>query len=185
MKKVLLVSALVLVIATSMVSGTLAVYTLTIPTVASGSVMAKNFVLTGEGKQGFEQDILIAPNDDPKEFIFSVSNNDAVTSTTAEVAMDLSISINLDNSSATKTAIAPLKVAVYKDNVEIIPTSGTINAAGIGTLKFSDELTNIAPGGETKIYTVKITWPGTDNDTAFAGHSHGTALTVSVTGTQK
>jgi len=179
MKKVLLVSALVLVIATSMVSGTLAVYTLTIPTVASGSVMAKNFILTGKGESDFKTNVLIAPKETVK-MNFTVANSDGTT--TAEVPMDLAISIKL-GPDGVKPVITPLTVVVKKGGT-VVATSGSI-VNGVGTLTVADELTNIAAGGESKTYTVEITWPDTASDTTFAGNTHGTALTVSVTGTQK
>lgn len=188
MKKILLVSALVLVIATSMVSGTLAVYTHKIDINGAGSVMAKNFILKGEDFQSFDMDVPIAPNEHP-EFTFTVSNFDATTTpqTTSEVAMNLLISIDLAGSGI-KTAIPPLEVVVSDENGPLTPAGGSINPLGTGTLTFSDDLTNTTDG-ETKEYTVKITWKdsGDDNeiDYGYASHDFGTALTVSVTGTQQ
>jgi len=192
MKKILLVSALVLVIATSMVSGTLAVYTKTIGIVASGSVTAKNFIMKGKDTTDYEKkDLYIAPGD-ISTFTFTVSNSDTATNpaTIAEVSMNLDISINLAAGSDMTGAIVPLTVVVTRDNSAFPSTSGEINVAtGTGTLKYSDTLTTIAAPGQTNTYIVTITWPknasNESDDTKYASHKYGTALTVSVTGTQQ
>jgi len=187
MKKVLLVSALVLVIATSMVSGTLADYHVTLPTITD-SVMAKNFVLTGmDTTVGDKLDVHIAPGE-TQTFTFTVSNFDS--SGVAEVSMDLSIDIGLAKSTSTNVngAIVPLVVTCVNDadSTALLHKSGEINPTlGTGTLKYSDTLTNIGTKGQTNTYTVTITWPSTASDTNYAGHSFGSALTVLVTGTQQ
>lgn len=181
MKKVLLVSALVLVIATSMVSGTLAVYNHTITTVANGEVTAKNFILIGEDTTGSPIDNLYIAPGETSTFTFTVSNFEVLSSgesIISEVPMNLSIDIGLAASSGKiGGAIVPLTVDVFNE------LGNPLTA--IDATSFSDELIDL-DSGETRAYTVEITWPDDgDDDSNYAGHDYGTALTVKVTGTQK
>ena len=177
MKKVLLVSALVLTIITSMVSGTLAIYNVNLGTVASGSVIAKEFKLTAQGEADFTTNVLIAPTE-TVTMTFTVSNIDGAI--VAEVPMDLDISVGFAAASG-KSIIVPLTAEVKESGVVV--STGTLTN-GAGTLSIVDELTDITVG-ETKTYTVEITWPDTANDMDYAGSGFGTALTVTVAGTQQ
>lgn len=176
MKKLLLMSALVLTIVASMVSGTLAAYTVTLNPIASGSAMAKNFKLTGEGEDNFTTDVLIAPSE-TIYMDFTVSNNDG--SITSEVPMDLSISVTFAAATG-KSIIVPLTAKVTTiDNATTLSTGSLTNGAGV--LSVTDAFGTTAA---TNTYRVAITWPSAAGDIAYAGHSFGTAVTVSVTGTQ-
>jgi len=61
MKKVLTLVALVLILSTSVIAGTLAMYTTTIDNIAEGSVVAKEFILLKDGTDTFTKDLKIAP----------------------------------------------------------------------------------------------------------------------------
>jgi DNA modification methylase len=52
------------------------------------------------------------------------------------------------------------------------------------TYTFADEF-ELKDEGQEKTYTVAINWPDGENDIDYAGADFGTALAVSVTGTQK
>ena len=180
MKKVLLVSALVMMIVTSMVSGTLAVYTTSIPTIASGIIAAKNFVLVEEGTDTFTANVNLAPTE-KKDITFAV--NSAKGSNISEVGMHVDITVSL---TAAGRAIAPLTIVVYKGTDTtaagtIIPTSGLLTD-GVGDLKFSFDFA--AMNTAANQYTVVVTWPDGPNDYAYAGHTCATLLKISATGTQ-
>lgn len=176
MKKTLVVFSLVLFIAVSVIAGTLAMYTTTIDEVASGSVVAKEFVLMGNETQGFTENVKIAPTE-TKTWKFNVKNfNDNVVS---ETAMDLDFTVGIAASTG-KTAIAPLVVTVKNEAGNVVATK-----TGTGTVTFEDEFT-LDTVGQTHEYTVEITWPSNNEiDIDYAGASYGSAVSISVTGTQK
>jgi hypothetical protein len=175
MKKVLIIVALVLILSASVIAGTLAMYTTTIDDMATGSVVAKEFVLTEGGTNTFSTDVKIAPSESV-EWQFSVRNYDG--SVISETAMDLDFDIEVA-ATTDKSMIEPLVVTVTD--------GGSIDESltDSGTLEFSDEFT-LSDVGQEKTYTVTVTWPsdGTE-DASFAGDDFGTTVTVSVTGTQK
>lgn len=181
MKKMLLISSLVLVIVTSMVSGTLALYNVSIPTVASGSVVAKEFVLLEDGTDTFTSNVKIAPTE-KKEMTFAVKNNNG--SVTSEVGMHVNVALSLAADSG-KAAIVPLTVKVYEgpnSSGTLVSTTGSLTG-GVGTLSYTFDFA--ANTAKTNQYTVVVEWPSNDAvDTAYAGAAHGTALNVAVTGTQ-
>lgn len=178
MKRTLLVAALVLAISTSIIAGTMAMYTITIDDLAQGSVVAKEFVLEPGQTNTFAEDVEIAPGE-RVEWEFSVKNYEG--SIVSETAMDLDIAVDIDNA-AGKDAIAPLEITITdEDENEVGRETGT------GTITFSDEF-DIDEEGQEKTYTVSIEWPweteGVD-DIKYAGADFGTSITVSVTGTQQ
>ena len=188
MKKVLLVSALVLTIVTSMVSGTLAVYNIKLATVAEGPVVAANFVLTGAGDTSFSTKLLIAPSETVSK-VFTVSNMNADGSIISEVSMDLVITVKFVAADG-KDIIVPLTAVLKNLDGTIISSDTTKGGTGIsltngaGTLGIADVLTNM--DGETKTYIVDITWPddaGLIDPALYA--DHGTKLIVTVDGTQQ
>lgn len=203
MKKVLLVSALVMTIVTSMVSGSLAIYNVTLEPTISGPVNAAEFKLTVGEEENFTTGVSIAPSEF-KDIKFSVSNKEGAI--VSEVAMGIKITVELAALANPDDAeyigvITPLTAEILdehgdplKDNDgNFITISGGIDS-GVGTFSFADELTDITAEGDTKIYTVRITWTADENktevqnneyDTTFAGHLHGTELKVTVEGTQK
>ena len=174
MKKTLVLSALVLVIALSMVSGTLAVYTRTLAPY-DGNVVAKEFILFSEGTVNFDADVLIAP-DETVELVFTVANTDGIL--TSEVPMDLDISVDFAATTG-KSIIEPLTATVLK-GATVVSTGSLTD--GAGTLTITDALG--APAAETLTFTIVIEWPSTADDTDYAGADFGTTATVTVTGTQ-
>ncbi|NLI94082.1 MAG: hypothetical protein GX434_18355 [Peptococcaceae bacterium] len=176
MKKILVLIALVLILSTSVIAGTLAMYTTKIDNLAEGSAIAKEFILLKGGTDTFTKNVKIAPGE-TVNWQFSVKNyNGTVVS---ETAMDLNCSINVTATDG-KSAIAPLVVTV-KNSAGT--TVGTVTTSG--QIQFADEFALNASGQE-KTYTVSVNWPGNGtNDASYAGANYGTDVKVSVTGTQK
>lgn len=177
MKKVLLGMALVLAIAISVISGTMALYTTTIDEVADGSVVAKEFVLLENGSDTFKQDVAIAPGE-AVNWTFSVKNYDG--SVITETAMDLSFKLTISAADEME-AIQPLVITVKDEKGKTVGTQ-----TGTGTISFADDF-DLQATGQTHTYTVSIQWPSSDSDSNYtsANGDFGTAISVSVTGTQK
>ncbi|MGC7871334.1 hypothetical protein ACPUYX_07345 [Desulfosporosinus sp. SYSU MS00001] len=176
MKKVLIIIALVLVLSTSVVAGTLAMYTTTIDNVAEGSVVAKEFTLIKGGTDTFTKDVKIAPSE-TTSWQFSVKNYDG--DVISETAMGLNFAVDVE-AEAGKSVIAPLVVTVKNSNGD---TVGTVNSSG--RIVFNDAFA-LSPTGQEKTYTVSVNWPGDNNsDINYAGANYGTDVKVSVTGTQQ
>ncbi len=176
MKKALTIIALVLVISTSVIAGTLAMYTTSIDDLAQGSVVAKAFVMTEGGTDTFTQNVAIAPGE-TQDFKFSIKNYDG--SIVSETAMALAIDVDVTAAQG-KNLIAPLKISVEDASGN---TVGSVTGSGL--IEFDDEFALQAQGQE-KTFTAVVTWPGDGSaDIDYAGAEFGTALKVSVTGTQK
>ncbi len=173
MKRVLALVALVLVISISLVAGTLAMYVVTIDDLAEGSVVAKEFILLEGGTNTFKKDVKIAPGE-TVAWKFSVRNfNDWAVSET-NMLLDFKVDVA---AAAGKEHIKPLWI-------EVKDSSGTIlDKTQHGTLEFEDKFA--ANNKEERVYDVSIHWPKNgENDIDFAGSKFGTAIKVSVTGTQ-
>lgn len=176
MKKVLVIFSLVLALTTSVIAGTLAMYTTRIDSLATGSVVAKEFVLLENGTDTFAQNVKIAPSE-TQTWQFSVKNYDGAK--ISETAMALAFKVDVA-AAAGKTAIAPLTVTVKDESGNVVGT-----ATGTGTINFNDEFA-LQAQGQAKTYTVTVAWPSNDAvDINYAGANYGTAVGVSVTGTQK
>lgn len=184
MKKTLTLFALVLVIAMSIIAGTLAVYTTKLSNFAVGSVVAKEFILTENGSDTFVTNVKIAPTE-KVGWTFGVKNyNDAITT---ETGMSLSFKIVLANTSG-KGAITPLTVSV-KDSQG---SSVNLSNDGSGGYTFTDSFPFTEHDGnkQAKTFTVTVEWPSADTeaenarDSALIGPGFGTDIAVSVTGTQ-
>jgi hypothetical protein len=176
MKRVLILSALVLVVLTSIIAGTLAMYTTKIDTLAEGSVAAKEFILLEGGTDTFTKDVKIAPAE-TTNWQFSVKNyNGAVIS---ETGMNLDIDVEVIAADG-KSVIAPLVVTVKNATGD---TVGTVTSSG--TIKFNDQF-DLKSEGQEKTWTVSVNWPSNNGvDINYAGADYGTAIKVSVTGTQQ
>lgn len=175
MKKVLIIAALVLIVSTSIIAGTLAMYTTTIDDLASGSVVAKEFVLLESGSDTFTENVKIAPSE-TVEWQFSVRNYNGSVVSETDMALDFEISVA---AASGKSMINPLVVTVRDEEDTVVGTH-----TGSGTITFSDtfELNTV---GQEKTYTVFVEWPSNDAvDITYAGSNYGAAVTVSVTGTQ-
>ncbi|ACL18905.1 hypothetical protein [Desulfitobacterium hafniense] len=176
MKKVLSIVALALVVSTSIISGTLAMYTTDIDALAQGSTVAKEFILTEGGTDTFVENVKIAPSE-TMSWQFSVKNFEGAV--VSETAMDLDIDVDVVAADG-KKVIAPLVFTVENSKGDVV---GTVNS--LGKVELNDEFVLSAQGQE-KVYTVSVNWPSDNNvDINYAGTGYGTAIQVSVTGTQK
>lgn len=175
MKRVLALVALVLVISISLVAGTLAMYVVTIDDLPEGSVLAKEFILLEGGKNTFKKDVKIAPGE-TVEWVFSVRNHDGKI--VSETDMGLKFRVDITKADGKEDAIKPLDVIVTDNNGHIITKTHEMEP-----LEFKGEFFKGKHDG--KVYHVLIHWPGNDQvDMKFAGSKFGTAIKVSVTGTQ-
>ena len=129
LKKVLLGTALVLAIAVSVISGTLALYTTKIDNVASGNVVAKQFTLLEDGTDTFVKDVKIAPSE-TVTWAFSVKNFEKTVVT--ETAMALAFTVDITAQEG-QTAIAPLVVSIKNESGTVVGTK-----TGTGTITFKD-----------------------------------------------
>ncbi len=176
MKKILITLAFVLLLATSITAGTLAMYTTSIDNLAEGSVVAKEFVLTEGGTDTFTKNVNIAPGE-TVNWQFSVKNYNG--SIVSETAMDLDFDVDVIAADG-KTVIAPLDITVKNSAGDIV---GTVTSNG--KIAFGDEF-NLSANGQEKTYTVSVNWKSNDAvDINYAGANYGTAIKVAVTGTQK
>lgn len=176
MKKVLTIMALALIFSTSVIAGTLAMYTTTIENIAESSVVAKEFTLVKGGTDTFTKDVKIAPSE-TVDWQFSVKNYDG--SIISETAMDLNFAVDVMAENG-KSVITPLVVTVQNSKSDIV---GTVNSSG--KIVFNDEFA-LSASGEEKTYTVSVNWPSDNNSNiSYAGANYGTVVQVSVTGTQK
>lgn len=176
MKKGLVLLALVLVVSTSVIAGTLAMYTTRLDAMAQGSTVAKEFKLTKGDTDSFAKNVKIAPGES-QDWQFSVKNYDG--NVVSETAMGLSFEIDVTPTDG-KDAIAPLQVTVKNEAGDTVGTLGPD-----GKILFNDKFP-LQAAGQQKVYTVSVKWPSNDaTDINYAGAAHGTAVKVSVTGTQE
>jgi len=176
MKKVFSIAALALVVSTAIISGTLAMYTTEIDALAQGSAVAKEFVLTEGGTDTFKENVKIAP-DESLSWQFSVKNYEG--NIVSETAMDLDIDVEVVAADG-KKVIEPLVFTVTDATGKVV---GTVNAEG--KLELEDEFA-LNSEGQEKVYTIAVNWPGNSEvDINYAGAEYGTAIEISVTGTQK
>jgi len=175
MKKTLLVTLFVLVIITSILSGTMAVYSTSADIAASGAVIAKEFKLTAAGTGNYSTDVKIAPTETVTKQ-FTISNFDGAV--ISETDMGLAVTVTI---AAKGSAIKPLQVRILKGTTPVTTTGSIVD--GVGTLSFTDEL--LKGSASTNTYTVEFTWPSTAGDINYAGAGFGATASVSVTGTQK
>jgi hypothetical protein len=175
MRKHIFVLVLISLIASALVSGTLAMYTTKIDNLAAGSVVAKEFIFTSEGADSFNQGIKIAPSETVR-WQFKVKNyKDQVITET-----DLYYKLTFRVAAATgKSAIAPLVVSV-KD------TAGKVlkSVSGVGTFDITGAFP-LSPSGQDKTYVIEIDWPAAGpNNMRYTGSGHGSVLTVDAVASQ-
>ncbi|KPU45915.1 hypothetical protein OXPF_03830 [Oxobacter pfennigii] len=176
MKKMLVAIAFALLLTASITAGTLAMYTTSIDNLAEGSVVAKEFVLMEGGTDTFIKNVNMAPGE-TTEWKFSVKNYNG--SVVSETAMDMNFNVDIIAADG-KEVIAPLVFTVKNSDGTIV---GSTTADGLIT--FADEF-SLNANGQEKVYTVSVNWPSNDAvDINYAGADYGTAVQVSVTGTQK
>lgn len=176
MKKILLTAAMILTVTTSLIAGTLAMYTTKIDNIATGSVVAKEFVLTEGSTDTFIQNVKIAPSE-TNTYKFSVKNYNG--SIVSETAMNLSFNVAVQGT-ADKNTIAPLTVSVQDASGKQLGTTVT----GSGTIQFADNF-ELSATGQEKTHTVVVNWPSNDAvDSTYIGAGFGTDVKVSVSGSQ-
>ena len=170
MKRILFITLLVLAIAASLLAGTLAYYTTSVE-VASGSVVAKEFIFVAEGRENsFEKGVKIAPSE-TVTWEFSVKNYD----TNVVTETDLYYKLTFDVLAAEgKSAIEPLIVRV-KDTADGVLATRT----GPGTFDLYGEFL-LNESDQAQGYVVELEWPaGGNSDSDYAGSDYGTTIKVS------
>lgn len=166
MKKVFTLVLLALIVATSLVTGTLAIYTVEAPELTGGDIIAKQFVFTSAGKEGFSSDVKIAPTERViKEFTVANYNGDIVS----ETGMLVTITVEVAG------GIEPLSIEVKGGLGEqsVIQNNGTTSTI---------ELTIPANQKALRSFRVIVIWESTNNDIDFMGET--SYITVTATATQ-
>jgi len=191
MKKTIALFALVLCILAGLVSGSLALYTKDIDIADTGSVIAKKFYLDAEGTLGYEDNVLIAP-EDTVTAAFTVSNHDGAGYVT-EVDMDLDVTVTIANADG-KTAI-PYITARLLDGADVEVGTALVDMTnGVGTITLHvDDAFTAAAGAATLTYQIELTWAdlgqndvgdARNDDIFYQGPNFGNKYSVTVTGTQ-
>ena len=108
MRKLIAILGLISLMAGSIVSGTLAMYTTSIDRLAESSVTAKEFIFTSEGTDSFQQGVKLAPSETAK-WQFKVKNYDDTLITETDLYYKLTFHVA---ATPGKNAIAPLVVSV-------------------------------------------------------------------------
>ncbi|MDD4832503.1 MAG: hypothetical protein PHI78_02390 [Clostridia bacterium] len=167
MKKSLVLILLALIIVSTMVSGSLAVYT-TSQEITSGDISAKLLIFEINKISGFDQSLEIAPTES-YTYIFNITNTKGYA--VSQVAIDATITVSLGAADG-KTAIGNLVAEIYSDGVKIADIPVTDGVGSIDLTKHFD-LT-----AETFEYEVVITWISSADDNLYMGSSYGSVLTV-------
>lgn len=175
MKKFLIGSVLVLIMASSIIAGTLAMYTTSIDDLASGSVTAKEFIFTGVGTDSFRQGVKIAPSETVR-WNFKVRNYENSIVTETDLYYRLTFIVR---PAENKSAIMPLVVTVRDSDGKVLNSvTGTGSFDVTGAFMVSEV-------GKEKDYVVEIFWPGDgENDINYAGEKYGTSITVDAMASQ-
>lgn len=174
MKKIVIFTALLLTILSSILAGTLASYTVTLDNMASGSVVGKEFIFMEDGTDTFSDNIKIAPAE-KVTWQFGVKNYNGSTVTETDLHYDLTFEVG---AAPGKTAIAPLTVTVKDKSGHVVNT-----VTGTGTIHVAKDFP-LAAEGQSDAYKVEIYWPDTDHDINYAGNNFGTSIKVSAVATQ-
>lgn len=175
MKKIVFLLTLVLIMLSSIVAGTLAMYTVSIDKLAEGSVVAKEFIFIGEGADTFQQGLKIAPSE-TTQWQFKVKNYD--NNIVSETDMYYKLTFHVQ-AATDKKAIEPLKVTVKDTN------GNELNSVtGVGTFDVLGSFP-LAVNGQAQDYLVEIYWPdGGTSDIKYAGGNYGTMINVDAVASQ-
>ena len=175
MKKLVILLTLVLLMVSSIVAGTLAMYTVSIDNLAEGSVVAKEFIFVGEGTDTFQQGLKIAPTE-TVQWQFKVKNYE--NHIVSETDMYYKLTLNVEALSG-KSAIEPLTVTVKDSNGNALNS-----VTGVGTFDVLGSFP-LATNGQEQDYLVEIYWPddGT-SDINYAGGNYGTTINVDAVASQ-
>ncbi len=175
MKKFIFLMLLILTMVSSVVAGTLAMYTTTIDNLAEGSVTAKEFVFVGDGTDTFRQGVKIAPSE-TVTWQFKVKNFENQVITETDLYYKLTFNVL---ASPGKSAIEPLNVTVKDLGGNVLKS-----VTGVGTFDVlgSFPLSEI---GQEKDYIVEIHWPDNGgHDIDYAGGAYGTTVNVDAAASQ-
>ncbi len=179
MKKLLISTALVLAILTSLVAGTLATYTKTLAPI-TGSATAKQFYIGTS--ETFFPDIKLAPSE-KDEWNFNVVNFKDGENGTTEVDTDITVTLNVSPKEG-KQAIDGLHVSLYDSNNNQLGTT----IVKSGEMSFNIENAFPANVKATKSFKLVADWKnpfaGDTVDTENAENNHSTSIGVTVTGSQ-
>lgn len=159
----------------SLVAGTLALYTTSIDNLADGSVVAKEFIFTGIGTDSFLQGIKIAPTE-TVQWQFKVKNYENHVITETDLYYKLTFNIR---ASENKSAIEPLIVTVKDLEGRILN-----RVTGVGSFDVFGSF-RLSETGQEKDYIVQLDWPGDrSNDHEYAGGNYGTSIKVDAVASQ-
>jgi len=165
MKRTLIIAALVLIISTSVIAGTLSMYTIRIDDLAKGDVVAKEFKFVGDGMDSFEEGVKIAPTEE-RNWHFSVSNYEGNVITETDLYYRLTFHVHATDG---KSAIEPLVIKVNGETIPTVDGEGTLEV--FGTFELLET-------GQDEDYNVDIYWPNGDDDISYAGRGFGTTVSV-------
>lgn len=184
MKKILIVGALALSVAVSMVSGTMATYTKTTVPV-NGQVTAKQFNI--ETLTETNVTASLAPGETEK-WEFSVVNyagNDE--STVTEVDMDLYLDLHVGNTDYIgegRDVLEGLQVSLYEKGKKDEKILLNVDSQG----RDYDTIANAFKGdvAEKKDYVIEMTWAGGDTESHLKDANNGakTPIHLTINGTQ-
>lgn len=175
MKKLIFILALILTMASSIVAGSLAMYTVSVGNMAGGSTVAKEFIFTSAGTDSFQQGLKIAPAE-RNEWQFKVKNYQG--NVVSETNMYYKLTFHV-TAAPGKQAIAPLVVSVKNQNGEELNS-----VTGVGTFDVLGSFP-LAASGQEADYIVELYWPGDGNsDINYAGSHYGTSINVDAVASQ-
>lgn len=181
MKKHLLIAGLVLTIATSVISGTMAAYSKEIK-FTGDTLTAKQFVLeAGRTDEVTTQTVKLAPGES-HSVNFTVSNFDSAYLTETGMKVFVKVETNLQNTNSKN----PLIYNLYKENVLIASTATEVTEAMGTTVEdgvFVHEVDFSANTERTDTYRLEAKWLVGDwnsKDIEYQNKNFGTAkITVS------
>lgn len=194
MKKTLFMCALGLTVATSMVAGTMAIYTHTTDTIGTQDMnaRAKKFFIDAKTTAVTPVSLMLAPGQFA-DWDFEVTNIDTEHNNwVSETNTDMTITV----SSGEVENWADLKIQLVDEAGNNVLADGTRNADGQLTIKVEDEFEAFV--GETNKYKLRFIWDDSASaslddagDTALvfdaatkAELPNGSGLNVTITGTQ-
>lgn len=173
MKKHLLIAGLVLTIATSVISGTMAAYSKEI-ILDEANIAAKHFVLEANRTDDKTQKFRIAPGEEVK-IPFKISNGTEghVTEVPMNIAISIAVGTGADENS-------PLTYKLYSGS----DTSANAIAEVVdGVITYNGLKFDVKASTQTESFTLVANWPlgaYDDTDIAYEHNNFGTAkITVS------
>lgn len=173
MKKTVFILALILTILSSLIAGSLAAYTVKLD-LATGTVVAKEFIFVKEGTETFQNGVKIAPTE-KVIWQFGVKNYQGNVITETNLYYKLTLNAFAPDG---KGAIDPLLITIKDADENLL---GTIE--GTGTYDILGEFI-LSEQGQEKYYVLEIYWPSGNNDINYAGEEFETAIRVDAVASQ-